>query len=150
VNEVVVAYSIAHSLFFTLALGLMLLLPLPQFVFLPAVILLMVADLIVFAFRALEAYWVHLTQRYSIDNDQGYVRIRRGWASITSEVVPFRNISDVRAEMPLLLRMLGLGHVVMDTNDGKGHIFYNVKDPQGIIEMISPAPVDTLFRPSVG
>lgn len=149
-NEVVVAYSIAHSLFFVLALGLMFLLPLPRFVFLPAVILLMVGDLFVFAFRALGAYWVHLTQRYSVDNDGGYVRIRRGWASITSEFVPFRNISDVRAEMPLLLRMLGVGHVIMDTNDGRGHILYNVKDPQGIIEMVSPAPVETLFRPSVG
>jgi hypothetical protein len=46
--------------------------------------------------------------------------------------------------------MLGLGHVVIDTNDGKEHILYNVKDPQGIIAMVGPAPVETLFRPSVG
>jgi len=150
VNEVIVAYSMAHCLFFVIVLGLMLVLPVPWFVLLPAVILLTVVDLIAFALRALGTFWVRLTQRYAIDTDGGYVRMQREWASRTSELVPFRNISEVRAAMPLFLGMFGVGHVVIDTNDGKAHILYNVKDPRGIIERIRPAPGEPVFRPSVG
>ncbi len=148
-KEVIIAYSMALSIFLVLALGLVLLLP--QFVFLPAAVtLFIVMASIVFAFRALSAFWVHLTQRYVIDADGGYVRMQRGWASRTSELVPFRNISQIQAAMPFFLRMLGLGHVVIDTNDGRTHILYNMKDPQGIIERIRPAPGGLVFRPSVG
>lgn len=101
-----------------------------------------------FAFEALFASWVHLTERYTIGD--GYVRIRRGWASKTSGVIPTRNIAEARAVMPLLLRMLGVGLVVIETNDGSRHVMHNIKYPERIAYGIKPPFEPVVARPSVG
>lgn len=149
IRQVLAAYSVTFVLILAAPLVLLSLLSPPPFVFFPVAILVLILGTAFFAFETAKAYWTYLTQRYAIGED--HVRIQRGWASKTSETIPSQNIAEVRAVMPLFLRMLGVGLVVIDTNDGNRHVLNNVKDPEGLAKTINPVPAgEPVTRPSVG
>ena len=147
--EVLEAYLIAFALLYAAVYVLFVfLLPFPASVTGPLTWLVALLIGIFFALRALSAFWVRLTQLYAVGD--GYLRIQRGWVSKTSAQVPFRNIAEVKAVLPLLLRVFGVGLIVISTNDGYRHVLYNLKDPGGIAERVRPSSSPVITRPSVG
>ncbi len=135
VKQVLLSYAAAYLLVLATLMPLLWLLRLPPPIFSAIVMLLLTADSVFMVYRAARAYWVHITERYVVGDD--YIMIQRGWASKTSGLVQSQNISEAKAVMPLFLRTLGVGFIVIDTNDGNRHVLHNVNDPVRIAGSIN-------------
>jgi membrane protein YdbS with pleckstrin-like domain len=135
-RPIIIPILIVNLLGYAIALGvtgaLLAVLHLPWFLFSSALDLVAVVVGTLLGLRTASAYWMYLTERYSV---QGSVLlISRGWAVKTRGQVALSNIAEAKAVMPLLLRPFRVGSVLVSTNDGSTHILYNVKDPVGFAE----------------
>jgi membrane protein YdbS with pleckstrin-like domain len=79
--------------------------------------------------------FIHFTELYAVGD--GYVSISRGLIQKTSAVVPISSIVEARAVFPLLPRLLGVGSVVIMTNDGSKHVLHNIRDARSFVERIA-------------
>jgi membrane protein YdbS with pleckstrin-like domain len=147
IEEVLLAYVVVSSLLAVLASAVLTFAPLPAFAASALAWLGTMAIAAYFAFEALSSIWLYLTERYAVGD--GYVRMRHGWISKASKVIPTRNVACARAVIPLLLRRARVGLVVIETNDGSSRVMHNVKFPERIAFGIR-APFEPVTRPSVG
>jgi membrane protein YdbS with pleckstrin-like domain len=82
-----------------------------------------------------KAVWLSLTQTYKIDELQ--VEIRTGLFSRAYAAIPGHSIAIILANKPLPLRLLGVGSVVLFTNDGLQYSLHNLRSPDSITSVIS-------------
>jgi membrane protein YdbS with pleckstrin-like domain len=139
---------IGYTLLVSVVGLLLLALNLPPFLSYPLLGLVALFVGVLLALRTAWAYWRHVTESYLVDADA--LVIKRGWAVRTEGRVFLRNVAEARAVVPLGLRIFGVGSVVVSTNDGREHVLYNTKDPEGIAEKIKPTSGEPVFRPTVG
>lgn len=150
IRPILAVYTVAYLLIVAVSGLLLLELPFPSsFIYYPAWVVIALVFFIVIAAAVSRAAWRHFTETYSIE-DGRVIRIQRGWASRTSAVIPFQNIAEAKAVMPLALRLFHVGTVFLSTNDGFTHVLYNVRYPEGLVETIKPAFLTGIDRPSVG
>jgi hypothetical protein len=148
IKPILLLNLIGYALAISVVSLLLLALNPPQFLFYPLL------DLIAFfagffvALRTAWAYWKHVTESYSLATDA--LVIKRGWAIRTQGRILLRNVAEARVVVPIGLKLFGVGSVVVSTNDGREHVLYNTKDPEGIAEKIKPTYGEPVFRPSVG
>lgn len=76
--------------------------------------------------------YLRYTQYYFIGPD--FVEIMEGLLTQVRMKVPSSNIDDVESVVPFITRFLGLGHVVITTNDQEIHTLYFVKRPGDLVE----------------
>jgi len=107
---------------------------LPSFFFGSIDAIIVVLGLLFFAQTVLRAIWIRLTEVYRVQ--KGFVLIRRGWAARKAEQIPSTNIADAVTVLPLLLRQLGVGSVLVSTNDGFVHEMRNIRNPQALTDEI--------------
>jgi membrane protein YdbS with pleckstrin-like domain len=76
--------------------------------------------------------YLRYTQYDSIGPD--FVEIMEGLVTQIRMKIPSSNIDDVESVVPLITRFLGLGHIIITTNDQETHILYFVKKPGDLVE----------------
>lgn len=147
-REPVLAYGLASTLLWLLVFVTSSLLPLPGFVVTPVQELAGLSAAIFFAFRSVSALELHEEERYYVG--EGVLRIGRDRV-FSPVTVLLQNVTEVRVETPLLMRVFGIGTVWVYTFDCRAHPLYNLKDAKRIAEKIRPSRTsEPVFRPSVG
>lgn len=76
--------------------------------------------------------YLRYTQYYFIGPN--FVEIMEGLLTQVRMKVPSSNIDDVESVVPFVTRFLGLGHVVITTNDQEMHTLFFVKHPGDLVE----------------
>jgi len=102
-----------------------------------AALVAVVVAAMVWLLNASKAGFRYLTESYDANSE--YLGIKRGWFDKETAIIPAKNIAEVRAVRPLLLRALSIGSVYVATTDGSVHVLYNVKRPENIVTAIRPA-----------
>ena len=148
-TELVLAYVLASALLWGVAAIAILMLPFPGAYVAPLLEVFALPAAAFFVAKSAQALWLRLTERYLIGVET--VQIEQGWFHRHARTVPMRSVAWAGVELSLFLRVLGVGTVVIHTNDHADFWLHDLKEAMRVRDQIDPvlAP-EPVFRPSVG
>jgi membrane protein YdbS with pleckstrin-like domain len=147
--EPVLAYAIASALIWGVAAVAIFMLPFPSAYVGPLLEIFALPAAAFFVAKSAQTLWLNLTERYFIGAET--VQMERGWFHRHTQTVPMRSVAWSGVEVSLLHRILGVGTVVIHTNDHADFWLYDLKEAMQVRERIDPIfASEPVFRPSVG